>query len=754
MQPQGWPSTRDLVFVGAGHAAALVLRAWAMRPLPGARLTLINPDPVAPYSGMLPGHIAGHYARADMMIDIMWLGHAAGARVILGAVAGIDRALGHIHVQDRPPIGYDAALIDIGIGTAPMTVQGFAEHGVAAKPLGPFADRWDSFVDDVMARRCAPCVVVLGAGVAGVELSLAVDYRLRSLGVHPQITVLDRGDALKDVSDRTRAHLLAACAKAGIVVLDNRPPTQVHADGVVLRDGTQIAAAFVLGVAGARPQAWLADTGLALHNGFVRVGPTLQTETDPAIFAAGDIAHLTHAPRPKAGVYAVRAAPILGHNLRAILSGGSLRSYQPQGDYLKLISLGGKRAIADRGGLSIVGDYLWQWKNRIDQKFMAQFQTLPAMPPPRVPVPAAIGLAQEMSGAPLCGGCGAKLGPDVLRAGIAALPPTTRADVVHATGDDAAVLTCGHGVQVISTDHLRMLVADPYVMARITALHALGDVWAMGAQPQAGLAQVILPQMSARLQARDLSEITTALAEVLTDAGAALVGGHTTQGAEGVIGLTVTGLAPGALAKTTAQPGDTLILTRPLGSGIVMAALMQPPAPGLLDPDGPLLGEAVATALTQMQRPGGHASAILARHASALTDVTGFGLAGHLGEMLGHNRIARLQISALPLLPLVQALARAGIRAHLDPANRAGAPPVTDLRTPGRRPPPAGTHPDTPDGVDTAVLYDPQTAGGFLAAVPADHAADVLAELRATCEPNATAIGTIAAGPAIIQLVD
>jgi selenide,water dikinase len=746
MQSSGWPFTRDLVFIGGGHAAALVLRGWIMDPLPGVRLTVLNPDPVAPYSGMLPGHVAGHYDRGQMMIDLLRLAHAAGARLILAAAEGIDRAAQRIHVAGRPGISYDAGLIDIGIGTAPEALPGFSLHAVAAKPLGPFADAWARFVADAGAGRAAPQVGVLGGGIAGVELALAMRHRLHRAGLAPEVVLIDRGAAMAGVQARTRARLLRACADAAIRVLEHCPPSHVEAGAVVLTDGSVVRASFVLGVAGARPQGWLAETGLALENGFVRVRPSLQTETDPMLFAAGDIAHLVHAPRPKAGVYAVRAAPVLAHNLRALLSGGPMRSYTPQRDYLKLISLGGKRAVADRAGLVAEGDWIWRMKDRIDRRFMAMLQPPPAPPAPPVPARAAHGLAEEMAGPPLCAGCGAKIGPGALRAGLSDLPRTDRPDILRSAGDDAAVLAQGTGgqtgVQVITADHMRMLVADPFVMARIAALHAVGDIWAMGAEVQAGLAQVVLARMSQRLQARDLAEITAALAEVLASAGGALVGGHTTQGAEGLIGLTVTGLAPCALAKSGAMPGDRLVLTRPLGSGIVMAALMAPPRPGTLPADGPLLGEAVAQALAQMQRPGRAAAAILALHARALTDVTGFGLAGHLGEMLGADLSAQLSFDAIARLPLALALARAGVRAHLHAANAAAAPPLVGY----------GAELYGADSAEAALILDPQTAGGFLAAVPADQAEAVVRALHAAGEGAAALIGTVTPGPAEIRL--
>ena len=136
------PLTRDLVLVGGGHTHALVLRMWGMAPLPGVRLTLINPGPTAPYSGMLPGFVAGHYPREALDIDLVQLARFAGARLVLGAAEAIDPINKRITVPGRPEIAYDVASIDIGITSAMPALNGFADHAVPAKPLGSFAAAW------------------------------------------------------------------------------------------------------------------------------------------------------------------------------------------------------------------------------------------------------------------------------------------------------------------------------------------------------------------------------------------------------------------------------------------------------------------------------------------------------------------------------------------------------------------------------------------------------------------------------------
>ena len=699
-----------------------------MNPLPGARLTLINPGPVAPYTGMLPGHIAGHYTRAEMMIDLVRLARFAGARLILDHATGLDRAARLVHLAGRPPVAYDLASLDIGITSDLPELPGAVQHSVSAKPLGRYAARWQAFVAQATVR---PQLVVVGGGVGGVELALASAHRLRALGKDPSVTVLEAGPvALPALSPAARDHLLAKAAGLGVTVLANASPSRMTAGEVWLQDGRALPSDFTLTVTGARPQPWLAETGLDLSEGFVTVNPCLQS-SDPLVFAAGDCAEMAATPRPKAGVFAVRAAPVLYHNLRASLTGTALRAFHPQADYLKLISLGDRAALGHKWGRSLSGRWLWRLKDRIDRKFMAKFADYPVMAAPTLPRPAIPALVQALAGPPLCGGCGAKVGPQGLAAGLAVLPRPARADVIAGAGDDAAQLRHGEGVQVITTDHLRSFTHDPRLMARIAATHALGDIWAMAAAPQVALAQITLPGLSPALQARTLAEVLQAAAEVFIAAGADIVGGHTAVGAELTVGFTVTGLVSRPITKAGARPGDVLILTKAIGSGILMAAEMAlARLPGPMSGDL-LLGECVAAALAAMTRPQGVASVLLAPHAHAMTDVTGFGLAGHLIEMLeASNCGATLSLRQIPCLAGAVELAGAGHASSLAPSNRAAL---------------LGRVTGQP-GPKTALLYDPQTGGGLLAAVPADQAQALLTALRAA-DPDAAIIGHVNAGP-------
>jgi selenide,water dikinase len=695
---------------------------WAMNPLPGTRLTLINPDPVAPYTGMLPGLIAGHYRRDELMIDLVRLARFAGARLILGRATGIDRADRLIRLADRPPVPYDLAAIDVGITSDLPDLPGAALHAVAAKPLGSYATAWETFVS---RRPDGPKVVILGAGLGGVELALASAHRLRGLDARPEVTLLDQAEAfLPAQSSAARRRIESALAASGVTLRLGTRVTAIGPDTVTLATGEDLAADFTLTATGARPHPWLADTGLAQRDGFLVTDATLRT-SDPLIFAAGDCASIEGDPRPKAGVFAVRAAPALYRNLRAVLSGQPPQRFRPQGDYLKLVSLGAKSAVAEKWGIALSGPRFWRLKDRIDRRFMDRFADYPAMAAPKPPATATLGLADQLARRPLCGGCGAKLGPTVLAEALAGLPPPQRPEVRSGPGDDAAILATAGGVRVMTTDHLRAFSEDPRLMARLAVLHALGDVWAMGALPEVALAQVTLPRLAPELQSRMLHEIMTEAAVTFRQAGADIVGGHSTEGSELVIGFTVTGTAAQVVTKGGAGPGDALILTKPLGSGTILAAEMaMARLPRLL------LGEIWAACIDQMSRPQGSAAAILAPHAHAMTDVTGFGLAGHLLEMLtASTAAATIRLDAIPLMPGALELAEDGHGSSLHPANLAA---VSWRMT-------------APDDARTLLLPDPQTAGGLLAAVPEAEAPGLLARLHAAGHVAAI-IGEVTAG--------
>lgn len=740
MKHSAIPVVKDVVLVGAGHAHAGVLRRFAMGPQPGVRLTLITREVHTPYSGMLPGLVAGIYGFDEAHIDCGPLSVMAGARLYQDEVTGLDLVAKRVICKGRPPIPYDVLSIDIGSTPASSAVTGLDTHAVPVKPIDGFLRRFARVQDAVRAAEGRISVAVVGGGAGGVELILAMAKRLRedlrAAGFGDDglaFTLVSGSPTLLPAMPRRMGSRLAATLEArGIRVLCGARVTRVDARMLHLADGREHPADIVVWTTQATAAPWLRETGLALDaQGFIRVGATLQSTSHPDVFAAGDIATMDGAPRPKSGVFAVRQGRPLAENLRRHVAGRRLVQHRPQRDAMYLLATADGRAIGTRNGLVFEGAWVWRWKDRIDRRFMQMFNALPEMPATAAPdlhgVADADAIAEISAAAMRCGGCGAKVGASVLSRTLGALVPAARPDVVLGleAPDDAAVIdTGGMQLTVHTVDYFRAIIDDPYLFGKIAANHALGDIFAMGASPQSALAIATVPYgLETKVEA-DLSAMMTGANDVLRAADCALAGGHTSEGAELALGFALTGLVArnATVRKSGLVPGDALILTKPVGTGALLAAHMR----------GKAKARWVFAALAHMQVSNGAAAEILRTHgAHAITDVTGFGLIGHLMEMLRASACAaRLSLPAVPLLDGLAETMAQGIFSSLQPQNIRLRRAVSNLEA-------AAASPSFP------ALFDPQTAGGLLAGIPRDRVSACLAALRAAGYARASLVGFV-----------
>jgi selenide,water dikinase len=735
MRMDGGPVVKDVVLVGAGHAHVEVLRNFGMKPVPGLRLTLITREVDTPYSGMLPGHVAGHYAADEILIDTGPLARFAGARLFQDEAVGLDTVNRQVICRDRPPVPYDILSLDIGSRPNTGGVPGAAEHAIPVKPIDGFLPRFAALRARVLEGRSRH-VLMVGAGAGGVELLLSVEHRLRrdlgAAGGDPaalRFTLLSGGDEiLPAFPPAFRARFRRVLAARGVAVRTGRRVASVDAAGVTLEGDPpeHLAAEEVLWTTEAAPAAWLAETGLPLDpRGFLRVDAMLRPPGHSDIFAAGDTVAFDPRPIPRSGVYAVRAGPVLAGNIRAVLAGCDPRPYRPQRDALYIVSTGEPYAIGTRNGLVAEGGWAWRLKDRIDRRFMRRYGDLPAM---------------VLDPAMRCGGCGAKVGATALEHALATIVPLDRPEVLSglAAPDDAAVVdTGGPLLSLRSVDHFRAMLDDPWRFGMIAANHALGDIHAMGGQPQTALAIATLPFGPDAKVAADLAAMMHGANDVLRQAGCALVGGHSGEGAELSLGFAVDGLVERAaiLRKAGLRPGDALVLTKPIGTGTLLAAEMR----------GQARARWVQEAIRRMcQSSRGAADLLVAHGATAATDVTGFGLLGHLAEMLRAGAVdARLILDRIPVLEGARDCIARGIVSTMQAQNlRRGA----TLRDPAR----AEAMPLYP------LLFDPQTAGGLLAGVPAANAELCVAALCAAGYAEAAIIGLVlpaSPGPGRIELV-
>jgi selenide,water dikinase len=502
-----------------------------------------------------------------------------------------------------------------------------------------------------------------------------------------------------------------------------------------LDDGRELSADLVIWATSAVGPPLLSRFGLSTNEqGFLRTRGTLQSVDDPAIFAVGDAGTIEGERIPKAGVYAVRQGPVLWENLKRTLRGEPLREYRPQTGFLKLFNTGNGSAIGEYKGLSFSGQWAWRLKDWIDSRFMRMYQ-----------VEAHDGAGDEryqrmrsrqssadrdasarQSAELRCAGCGGKLGSSVLSRALSRLEDLDAGEVVVGLSqrDDAAVIRVpGSGMVNFSVDFFTAPLDDPFLVGRIAALNAASDCFACGGKPMVALCSATLPWGPESKQEQLLYELLAGALHEFRPMGVALAGGHTTEGSPLTIGFSM--LADQdrpPRTKGQLRVGDQLVLTKPLGIGILLAAHMRARCRAAWWE--PL----VHTMLFSNQYAAGLCDEF---DVAGLTDVTGFGLAGHLMEMLrASEAAAEISLGSIPMLPGVAELVREGLESSLAPANRAVEVEMETAEMWRTKP-------------QYRVLFDPQTSGGLLMGVPERRVPSLLGRLAQQSAVPSAVIGCV-----------
>lgn len=376
---------KRLLLVGGGHAHLFVLEALRLQRAQWhdrLEVTLLARDLMTPYSGMLPGLVAGHYRSSECHVDLRPLASSAGVVLEQASVERIDLRRNVASAQGRE-WRFDLVSLDIG-STPPLAqVPGAAEHALGIKPIDAFLRHWQALEQGSEALTRPVHLVVVGGGAGGVEMVLAMAHRLRARRALVKLSLVTRGALLPGYPRRAARLLTRHLEAAGVALLTETAVRAVTAGQLHFENGSSAAFDHLVWATGAAAQPWLAQAGVAtVDGGFVQVNRHLQSVSHPQLFAAGDIASNPEQPRPKAGVFAVRQGPLLAQNLLRQLAGADLLDYRPQRDFLSLLTTGARHAVACWHGLVWQGDWVWRWKEGIDRSFMRRFGPPEQMPEP------------------------------------------------------------------------------------------------------------------------------------------------------------------------------------------------------------------------------------------------------------------------------------------------------------------------------------------------------------------------------------
>ena len=711
------PIEKHVVLVGAGNAHLGFVRRFGMTPIPGVAVTLVSELAVIPYSAMVPGYIGGDYSWDEITIDLVRLCQASKVRFIAERVETIDPIGRRVVFAHRPALTFDA--LSLGVGSLPACPVDRTEYGssLLMRPMAILTQKLDALADELGKNPRPFHLVVVGGGASGCELAAAIHKRLqRSAGF--RVTLLQGDPRLLPLFPEGMARAFErTLQERGIACRVNARVTASENGSLVLGNGERVAFDAVLWATQAAPSPLLGAGGLAVDEcGFMKVLPTLQSITDPAIFGTGDCVDFEAYPDLlKNGVHAVRQGAVLFDNVAAFLREEPLRPFEPQRFCLCLMNTADGQALLNYGPFTWKSRWARKLKDRIDRRWITMHTPSPGMSA------AIAGGTEHESPLMRCGGCGNKISADVLSAVLKRLdlPDDPRVLLGTRAGEDAAVHRMRPELfgnepdkllEVQTVDYFKAFIADPYLFGRIAALNAVSDLYAMNARPFSALAIATLPYARGPIQEAQLFELLSGAVESLKQLGVVLTGGHTTEGSELALGFAVTGYAEeGKLfQKSRLQIGDLLILTKPLGSGACKAGWFEQLIARMLQSNGPV-GRIFA-----------EASVV------ACTDVTGFGLAGHLLEMLDASHVsARLLAAKVPVYDGFNEVVEGGIVSTLHRDNA-----KTSCRIVGTAP---------------AWLFDPQTSGGLIAGVrPEAVEATLRQQHEAGCK-DAVVIGEIIA---------
>ena len=755
MQTDTDPIIGELILIGGGHSHVQVINHFAMNPIRGLRITLVSDRVEAPYSGMLPSLLAGWYRHEQAHFDLQRICQRAGIRLIIGEVTHVDARKKIVTIHGYPPLRYD--LLSINVGSRPKMISTFTHNTIALgeqliplKPIYRFLPRWNGLIAKLKAWSSTQpaSLAVVGGGVAGVEVSLILQHQLDQLDIKANLRLFQRDtDLLPGHSKKVVQTMSNKLSSAGIGVYVDHQVTGY--DGQTLKfapsakDQQEYPAHYVLLATQAAAARWIRDSGLAVNNeGFLLVDESLRVKDQDDIFGAGDCIHFESRPLPKAGVFAVRQGEILSKNLairiktmfprKRFVPLPSLKAYQPQKKALALITSGERKATMSyhiRGKpLSFEGRWVWLWKDWIDRRFMDRFQNIPKMDNRRRFKDSLIPQHWEYN---RCGGCGSKLSPNILQGALKDLKDRYPHVVMSSqTMDDGAILSGidDHSL-VVSYDQFRSFTEDPFIFGKVITHHALSDIFSMGAKPHSAMVSLTLPPAIQAIQQNEFDLVMSGILDVLSQEGAELVGGHSAEGAELTAGIAAHGLlakdqAP--LTKSGLEEGDLLILTKPLGTGILLAANMDGNLPGYRY-------EALIKALLTSQKET--TKICRAMNVKSCTDVTGFGLGGHLQEMAAASqKSVEIFYKDLPLYEGVLECIANGYEASLAAANAARLQSLLmskeDLTTERLR-------------QQWPLLFDPQTNGGLLLAIKPDKNRACIEALKDIGLSSAKVVGQV-----------
>ncbi len=373
---------KKLLLIGAGHAHVEVLRQFSLHPAANAAITLVSPQRLMLYAGMLPGLVAGHYAAGQCQIDLAPLAQEAGIELVADRVVGLDAEARVAMTGSGRGLEFDFASIDIGVTPFAPDVPGLRRFALLAKPVDVFLEGWDR-VRELAREGALSRLTVVGGSAAAVELMLAMQHRLRR-ELPPRVfgdfgfSIVTEGPRLLgELPDQLGLAVEALCVARGISLLRGAAVKLIERDSLLLSNGAQLASDITVWASGAYPARWLAAAGLACDmGGFMQTDASLRSLSHKRIYGAGDCSIAEQQRRLPIGICGLPQGLPLAANLRQALAGQPSLPWTPPLAERAMLSLGARNAFGVHGAAILNSPrwFNWRWKDWSDRRWVRRFR--------------------------------------------------------------------------------------------------------------------------------------------------------------------------------------------------------------------------------------------------------------------------------------------------------------------------------------------------------------------------------------------
>ena len=612
--------TKQLVLIGGGHANVQVLKKLCMNNIKGLHTILISEHFEAIYSGMTPGFIHEDFSREEISIDLQRLCFNAGATFIKDKVIKLDTNHKELHLQNFPTVNYD--LLSINTGSISNTKKINIENSSKCffvKPISSLVKNLNQI--DQIVKNNKNKIVIIGGGVASYELAFSLKRRYESLA---EFTILGKKILKeKNLNKKTKNDLKGIAENLNIKVYQGEV-ISISEKYLTLNNGEKIDCDLSLISTGASIESWLLESNLSKdEKGFIKVNDNLLSIYDKNIFVTGDACSIENKPKPKSGVMAVRQGETLKENIFLKLTGKNLIKFKPQKNWLYLIGTYKNYALLNYFILSFHSRWCWVLKVWIDRNFINNFKFINNLRMTK----RNFELENFKNTLMYCQGCGSKVSKSTLINYI-----KKNSDNIYLK--DSSIVN-NKSLQILQTiDHIKLFSSlNPFDFGKISFLHSQNDILAAGGEVKSLSVSLGVPFSENSVEKFYLEYFMAGIKFEADKNDCVISSGHSYQSQEAGITLTLNGEIESNVSKNSAKVGDLIYLSKPLGTGYLLAAYFN---------NSEMLSGYDFEKILNNLKKGNFFAANSARDSGSqtMTDVSGFGLSSHLIDICSSSNLS------------------------------------------------------------------------------------------------------------------